>query len=64
MEKDLFEQTKYKDIGDNLTSEEWKALTEFRSVSVEDRGWIIRMQDKGNHFVTLNKNLDQSKVIE
>ena len=36
LEKDLFEQTKYKDIEDNLTSEERKALTEFRSVSVED----------------------------
>jgi hypothetical protein len=45
--KDLFERTIYKDIEDNLTSEERKALTEFQSVSVEDRDWIIRMQDKG-----------------
>jgi hypothetical protein len=58
VEKDLFEQTRYKDIEDNLTSEKRKALTEFRSVSVEDRDWIIRMQDKGNNFVILNKNLD------
>jgi hypothetical protein len=36
VEKDLFEQTRYNDIEDNLTSEERKALTEFRSVSVED----------------------------
>jgi hypothetical protein len=45
--KDLFERTIYKDIEDNLTSAERKALTEFQSVSVEDRDWIIRMQDKG-----------------
>ena len=35
-EKDLFEQTRYKDIKDNLTLEERKALTEFRSVSEQD----------------------------
>ena len=64
VENDLFRQTVYKSIDDNLKPDERKALVEFRSKSIDERDIIIRMQDKGNNFVILDKNLDQEKVIE
>ncbi len=38
-------------------------MNEFRSKSIDEQD-IIRMQDKGNNFVILNKMLDQNKVKE
>ena len=37
-------------------------MKEFRSTPVEKRNSVIRIQDKGNNFVFLNSELDQSKV--
>ena len=64
VEKDLFRQTVYKNIDDNLKPDERKALREFRSKSIDERDIIIRVQDKGNNFVILNKTLDWTKVKE
>ena len=64
IEKDLFRQTVYKNIEDDLKLDERKALIEFRSKSIEERDIVIRMQDKGNSFVILDKTLDHNKVIE
>ncbi len=33
-------------------------------MNLDERDIIIRMQDKGNNFVILNKTLDQNKVKE
>ena len=64
VENELFRQTVNKNIDDNLKPDERKALIEFRSKSIDERDIIIRMQDKGNNFVLLDKTLDQEKVIE
>ncbi len=58
VEKDLFRETVYKNIEDNLKPDKRKALNEFRSKSIDERDIIIRMQDKGNNFGILNKTLD------
>ena len=39
-------------------------MKEFRSTPMEKRNSVIRIQDKGNNFVFLNSELDQSKVKE
>ena len=64
VENDLFRQTAYKNLKDNIKPEEGKALKDFRSKSIEERDIILRMQDKGNSFVILDKTLDESKVKE
>ena len=64
VEKDLFKETAFKNVPDNVTPEERKALKEFRSTPVEKRNSVIRIQDKGNNFVFLNSELDQSKLKE
>ena len=64
VEKDLFKETAFKNVPDNVTPEKRKALKEFRSTPVEKRNSVIRIQDKGNNFVFLNSELDQSKLKE
>jgi hypothetical protein len=49
-------------LTDNLTSEERKALTKFRSTPVEERNLVIRFQDKGNSFVFLDNDTDAQQV--
>lgn len=63
VEKDLFNGTISK-VPDNLTPDERGALKQFRTTPVEERNLVIRIQDKGNSFVFLNKYMDNSKVKE
>ena len=53
VENDLFKYSTPKLAQDNLMNEEQVILKEFRSTPVEERDFIIRMQDKGNKFVLL-----------
>ena len=64
VEEDLFNNTVYKNVPDNLTQDERKALKKFPSTSVNERDVVIRLQDKGNNFDFMDKNLDHQKVTE
>ena len=64
VENGLFKYPTPKLVQDNLMKEERVILKEFRSTPVEERDFIIRMQDKGNNFVLLDKDLDERKVKE
>ena len=63
VEHDLFTKTVYKNVPDNLSSDERKALNEFRSISGDEKDIVIRLQDKGNNFVFIDKRLER-KVKE
>jgi hypothetical protein len=51
-------------VTDNLTLTERKALKKFRTTPVSERNLIVRIQDKSNNFVFLDKDMDSCKVRE
>ena len=64
VEKDLFDVSKVRKVADNLTFGERTALKKFRGASGCQRDVVVRIQDKSNNFVFLDKNIDAIKVKE
>ena len=64
VEKDLFQNTKVGKAEDNLTRTERRALTSWRRDNLfnKESDTIIRLQDKGNRFVIVDKNTDRVKA--
>ena len=63
-EKDLFQNAKVDKAKDNLTRTERRALKNWRRDNLFNRenDTIMRLQDKGNRFVFVDKNTDLLKA--
>ena len=57
VEKDLFQDTIRKRIPSNLSQDEKKALNDWRKNVLFNKDWdkVMRLQDKGNRFIIVNK---------
>ena len=65
IEKDLFSDVQRKNVQTNLSKEEKKALQQCRLLlNNPDTTDVIRMQDKGNKFVIVDKETDINKAKE
>ena len=64
IEKDLFQNTKVDMAKDNVTRTERRALTNWRRDNLvnKETDTIMRLQDKGNRFVTVDKSTDRLKA--
>ena len=63
-EKDFFQNAKVDKAKDNLTRTERRALKNWRRDNLFNRenDTIMRLQDKGNRFVFVDKNTDRLKA--
>ena len=63
-EKDLFQNIKVDKTNDNLTRTERRALTNWRKGKLFNKlsDAIMRLQDKGNRFIIVEKNSDRLKA--
>ena len=62
IERDLFANFQPKKIASNLTKDEKVALKECRTMlNNRNSKQVIRMQDKGNKFVIVDKETDMQK---
>ena len=65
IEKDLFQETQSRKIRSNLSIGERKALNEWQSnMDNPEKQTILRIQDKGNRFVLVDKDTDRKKATE
>ena len=66
VEKDVFQDTSRKRIPLNLTEDEKKALKDWRKNVLfnKDSGKFMRLQDKGNMFIIVDKQTDHEKANE
>ena len=66
VEKDVFQDTSRKRIPLNLTEDEKKALKDWRKNVLfnKDSGKFMRLQDKGNRFIIVDKQTDHEKANE
>ena len=65
IEKDIFENTNRRNVKSNITKEEQIALNDWKNrLSNPDNNLILRIQDKGNRFVLVDKGTDRIKANE
>ena len=66
VEKDLFQDTSRKRIPSNLSQDEKKALKDWRKNVLfnKDSDKVMRLQDKGNRFIIVDKQTDCEKANE
>ena len=66
VEKDLFQDTSRKRIPSNLLQDEKKALKDWRKNVLfnKDSDKVMRLQDKGNRFIIVDKQTDCEKANE
>ena len=66
MEKELFKDTSFKKVQDNLTKHERESLNKWRKDQLfnNDGTLVMRQQDKGNRFVIVDKTIDKIKANE
>ena len=64
VERDLFSNTQRKIVPDNLTIDERYALKQWRADNLfnTEGNLVMRMQDKGNRFIIVDKNTDKEKA--
>ena len=62
----MFSNTKNNDVKDNLSNEERNELNKWRENVLfnKDSGVVMRLQDKGNRFIIVDKNTDKIKAQE
>ena len=66
IERDLFEDTSYKNIRNNLTKAQRDSLRSWRKKQLfnTNEELVLRTQDKGNRFVIVDKLTDKAKAKE
>ena len=65
IERDLFSDVRPKKVNSNLTRDERNALKQCKDLlNNPDADSVIRMQDKGNKFVIVDKQTDLAKAAE
>ena len=66
VERDLFSDTKRKTVTDNLDGQERKALNDWRKNTLfnENSDLIMRLHDKDNRFIVVDKDTDIAKAEE
>ena len=66
VEKDLFQNTKVDKANDNLTHTGRRSLTNWRRDNLfnKESDTIMKLQDKDNRFVTVDKNTDRLKALQ
>ena len=66
VEKDLFQDTSRKRIPSNLSEDEKKALKDWRKNVLfnKESDKVMRLQDKGNRFIIVDKQTDHEKADE
>ena len=66
VEKDLFQDISRKEIQSNLSEDEKKALKDWRRNVLfnKDSDKVMRLQDKGNRFIIVDKQTDREKANE